>query len=491
MIGWLLQKLARRRIRAIARQGRDPERLQCDTLLHLVQTAARTRFGKAHEFAAIDSVAAFRERVPLGDYESHQPYFERAQNYSVDETWPGTPACFAMTSGTTGGNKYLPHTEPSIRASMAGGTDALWAYLVRTNDRSLLRGKIAFLGGSVALDAFPSGMPWGDNTGILAARSPRWVRPFRAPSAATLALGDWEKKLAVAAKELEQTDVRLLLGVPSWALLLLDAVEAINGRTIRDIWPSWRGFIHGGMAFGPYAKTFRRRVGDGVEFVDTYTATEGGMLAIQDRRDDPSMAVILDRGVYYEFIGPDERRCGIHEVEVEVPYRIAVTTNAGLWAYEIGDLVRFTSVAPPRLVFHGRRRFFLNAFGEHVSQGELERAIENAAFRTACEVAEFTVMPEYPDAQESSGRHQFLVEFLGAPPDLTEFAQAIDATIAAGNEDYATHRGSAGQLRPPVVRLIRSGTFVAWMKSRGRLGGQNKVPRIVDAELARGLLPGT
>ncbi|MDH3592016.1 MAG: GH3 auxin-responsive promoter family protein, partial [Planctomycetota bacterium] len=226
-------------------------------------------------------------------------------------------------------------------------------------------------------------------------------------------------------------------------------------------------------------------------FVDTYSATEGGMLAVQDRADDPSLAVILDRSVFYEFVGPDERRRGIHEVEPDVPYRIVVTTDAGLWAYEIGDLVRFTSVKPPRIVFHGRKRFFLNAFGEHVSQGELERAVVAAADDASCEVAEFTVLPEFPDAQVSSGRHVFIIEFAGAPPDLSAFADRIDRSIARGNDDYSSHRRGDQQLRPPVVRLVKSGTFYKWMKSRGRLGGQNKVPRIVDAELAQGLLPGT
>jgi hypothetical protein len=375
---------------------------------------------------------------------------------------------------------------------MAGGTDALHAYLVRAHDKHLLRAKIAFLGGSVALDRFQSGMEWGDNTGILAARSPTWVRPFRAPSARVLAMGNWEEKLASAAQELARTDVRLLLGVPSWALLLLDAVEREADRPIRDVWPSWRGFIHGGMAFGPYAETYRRRVGTGVLFVDTYTATEGGMLAIQDRNDDPSMAVLLDRNVYYEFAradDPDGPRFGIHEVEVDVPYVISVTTDAGLWSYRIGDVIRFTSARPPRLVFHGRRKFFLNAFGEHVSQEELERGVVDAAREHGCAVREFTVLPEFPDARCSSGRHVWIVEFASPPPDLGGFARSIDLSIQKGNDDYKSHRTADRQLRPPVVRMVHSGAFYAWMKSRNRLGGQNKVPRIIDRTLARGLWP--
>jgi len=491
VIGRVLFWRAQQRVRAISRQGADCEARQAGTLLRLVRAAVDTRFGKEHGFASIQSVADFRERVPLQDYASMRPYFERARDYSPDESWPGVPECFAMTSGTTGGNKYLPHTKSSLKSQMDGGTDALCAYLVRAGDKRLLSGKIAFLGGSVALDRFESGMPWGDNTGILAARAPAWVRPFRAPSPRVLAMGDWEEKLAAAAADLARCDVRLLLGVPSWALLLIDAVERQAGGAIRDVWSSWRGFIHGGMAFGPYAETYRKRVGDGVAFVDTYTATEGGMLAIQDRNDDPSMAVVLDRNVFYEFVPSDApaTRLGLHEVEPERPYVICVTTDAGMWAYQIGDIVRFTSVRPPRLVFHGRKKFFLNAFGEHVSQEELERAVADAAREHGCEVREFTVLPEFPNAKRSTGRHAWIVEFAEPPPDLRAFAGSIDASIQRGNDDYKSHRSADRQLLPPVVRLVRSGTFYDWMKSRGRLGGQNKVPRIVDADLARGLLP--
>lgn len=493
MIGRVLAWRARRRLAAIERLGRAPEKHQRATLLRLVRTAAGTRFGREHDFGSIGSVEEYRAQVPVQDYASLLPYFERARDGAPDETWPGVPECFAMTSGTTGGNKYLPHSASSLRSSMDGGSDALCAYLARAGDTRLLSGKIAFLGGSVALDTFESGMPWGDNTGILAARSPLWVRPFRAPSATVLGMGDWEEKLAAAARELARTNVRLLLGVPSWALLLLDAVEREAGRPIRDVWPRWRGFIHGGMAFGPYAETYRKRAGSGIVFVDTYTATEGGMLGIQDRDDDPSMAVILDRNVYYEFVPADDPggpRFGIHEIAPDVPYLIHVTTDAGLWAYAIGDIVRFTSVKPPRLVFAGRRKFFLNAFGEHVSQEELELAVTKAAAAHACEVREFTVLPEYPDANESSGRHVWITEFVRPPADLAAFAASIDAAIREHNDDYGSHRTGDRQLRPPVVRLVRSGAFYDWMKARDRLGGQNKVPRIITTQEAPHLLPG-
>jgi hypothetical protein len=471
------------RIRSIARQGRDAGAVQREVLLRLVRQARETRFGRDHDFTAIGSVGDYRARVPLQEYETLQSYFDRARDGAPDETWPGAVEAFAQTAGTTGGRKYLPQTPSSVKSSLDGGGDALAAYLVRAGDRHLFQARIAFLSGNVAL---------GDNTGILAARAPAWVRRFMVPSADVLALPDWEEKLAAAAHELARCDVRLLLGVPSWTLLLLDAVERAADRPIRDVWPSWRGYIHGGMAFGPYAATYRKRVGGGVVFVDTYSATEGGMLAVQDKDDDPSLAVILDRNVYYEFVRadePDGPRRGIHEVEPNVPYLVYVTTDAGLWSYAMDDLVRFTNVRPPRLRFHGRRHFLLDAFGEHVNQGELERAVGAAAAAHNCEVREFTVLPEYPDARRPTGRHAWLIEFVVPPPDLRAFARTIDASIQGRNHDYRLHRAGDRQLRPPVVRLVRRGAFYNWMKRRGRLGGQHQVPRIVDPDGAHGLLP--
>ncbi len=488
MIGFLLLARATRRVAAF---GRDAARVQRATLLRHLRRAARTRFGEEHGFGKIASPAEFRRRVPSQDYASLLPWFERARDGAHDELWPGAPVVFAMTSGTTGGNKYLPHTKASLRSTMAGSRDALAAYLARARDAQLLSGRVAFLGGSVALDRFAGGMPWGDNTGILAARAPLWVRPFRAPSSRVLAMASWEERLDAAAKELAEVSVRLLLGVPSWALLLIDAVEREAKASIRDVWPRWRGFIHGGMAFAPYADTYRRRAGAGIVYVDTYSATEGGMLAVQEREGDPSMALLTDRGVCFEFTPvdePDGPRLGLDEVEVGTPYLVHVTTEQGLWAYRIGDIVRFTSVDPPRIVVAGRQRFFLNAFGEHVSEEEMDRAIAEAARAGGGEAREYAVLPEYPDHRRPRGRHLWLVEFQRPPESLDAFALALDRVLANGNDDYRAHRSGSAQLEPPRVRLLPQGAFYAWMQQRNKLGGQNKVPRVLDASLARTLL---
>lgn len=490
MIGFLLHARAARRVRAL---GREAARAQRTTLRRLLRRAARTRFGEAHGLRGIRSPEEFRARVPAQDYASMLPWFERARDGARDEVWPGAPVAFAMTSGTTGGNKYLPHTRESLRSAMRGSGDALSAYIARARDRDLLSGRVAFLGGSVALDRFASGMPWGDNTGILARRAPLWVRPFRSPSSRVLAMASWEERLAAAAKELAEVSVRLLIGVPSWTLLLIDAVEREAKASIRDVWPRWNGFIHGGMAFAPYADTYRRRAGAGIVHVDTYSATEGGMLAVQDRDGDASMALIVDRGVYFEFVRadePDGPRVGVHDVVADTPYLVHVTTEQGLWAYRIGDIVRFTSVDPPRILVMGRQRFFLNAFGEHVSEEEMDRAIAEAARESGGEAREYAVLPEFPDHRRSTGRHLWLVEFQRPPESLDAFALALDRVLAKGNDDYRSHRAGSMQLEAPRVRLLPQGAFYAWMRRRNKLGGQNKVPRILDATLARDLLGG-
>jgi hypothetical protein len=474
MIGRILYWRACQRMRAIASQ--DPLAVQRDLLLRLLRRAAGTRFGQEHGFAEIRSPEEFRERVPAQDYASMRPWFERARDGAADETWPGVPERFAVT----GSSKHFPHTKASLRSALSAGGDALFAYLARSGDRHVLRASVAFLGGSPELGRFGSGIAWGDNTGIVEAAAPAWMRAFRTPSAEVLALRDWEEKIAAAARELARADVRVLVGLPSWVLVLLDAVEEAAGAPIRDVWPSWKGFLHGGVAFAPYATTCRRRAGEGIVFVDCYAATQGGVLAVQDRDGDPSLALLLDRSAYFEFAPADDpaRRVGVEAVEVDRPYLIHVTTDAGLWAYRIGDVVRFTSVRPPRLVVEGRRESFLNAFGEHVSQEEIERAVAEAAAEHAAEIREFAVQPEYPDARASRGRHAWLVEFGVPPMDLSEFAATIDAVLLRGNDDYRAHRAGNRQLLPPIVRPVSPGTFAAWLARHRR----QKVPRVLGTE---------
>jgi hypothetical protein len=474
----------------IVRNGSEAQRWQESILLRFVRRAAETRFGREHGFSKIRSVADYRARVPLQDYGSMFPRFERARDGARDESWPGRPLAFAKTSGTTGApSKYLPHTRESIRAQLRSSTAGMAAYLVRAGDRHLLRGRIAVLGGSPNLGRLPSGVAAGDATGILTRAAPRWTRWLRAPPTRVLEIRDWEERLAAAAVDLARREVRVLLGFPSWSLHLLDAVEREAGRPIRQVWPRWRGFVHTGMPFGPYRELYRRRTGHSVLFVDTFTSTEGGVMAVQDREGDPSLALICDRHAVFELIpveetgAADPRRIGVHEAEPGRDYALAVTTNAGLWAYQIGDIVR-----PPRLLFRGRTKLFLNAFGEHLSQGELEEAVEGACRATGTPVTEFAVMPQLPGDGETRGRHLWIVECRGPGSDAEELLRRIDELLQRGNDDYRVLRAGDLPIGPPELRLLAPGTFYAWMRAQGRLGEQHNVPRVLDPDLARTLL---
>lgn len=468
MIGWIPWARARRRLRALERLGRDPQGPQEAMLLRMVAEAARTRFGRDHGFDSIRTVEDFRERVPLQDHASMRPYLERAQGGAGDETWPGAPVAFAVSSG-----RALPYTPSSVRSFLGGAADALAAYLVRARDRSLPGRTIAVLGGGARLGDLPSGAPLGDGKGLLATRAPLRVRPFLAPSAAVRALADWEWKLDATAKELARRDVRVLVGAPSWSLLLVDRVERVAGRPIRDVWPSWRGLLHGGVAFAPYAETWRKRVGRDLVLVESYAATAGGVLAVEDREGDPSLALLPDRNVYFELVR-DGRRLGVHEAEAGVPYRLHVTTDQGLWGYATGDVVRFTATRPPRIVVEGGR-FLLNAFGERVTGEALEGALAAAARECACEVEAFAVEPEFPAVTEPRGRHRWIVECGEPPADLDAFARAVDAALRGESAEYRAHRLRDVQLLPPRVRLVRRGAFDAWRRDRGLAA----VPRVL------------
>jgi len=493
MIGLALRALARRRLRAAREtRGRAVAR-QHELLLRLVTRAADTRFGKEHDFPGIRGAADWRARVKAQDYESLRPRFERARDGAADELWPGVPRSFVATSGSTGGGKILPHTDESLQAALEGALDAVAAYVVRSRDADLLRAPIALLNGVRTRGRFDSGLAWGDASGLLGGDLPRWLRGRVLPSRATMAIDEWNAKFDATVDELTRRDLRVLVGAPSWCLRLIERVEEKTGLAIRDVWPSWRGLIHGGMAFAPYHGTLRRRVGPGVTFVDCYVAPSGGVLAVQDRDDDPSMLLLAGRNVYFEFTrasDPDGARFDLEEVEPGVAYLVHVTSDAGLWAYRLGDVVRFTGTDPPRLRVVGRADLRLNAFGESVLPTELEAAIAVAARECRCEVLEFTVLPEYPRPDRSRGRHAWIVEFTVLPPDLERFAGALDRALQRANDEYRTHRAGDAQLLPPRVRLAARDSFRTWLERHDRLRGYSKVPRVVEPDLVRGLIPG-
>lgn len=492
-LGPLAARLARRRLATMLRHAHAPRVPQQQVLTRILAAGATTAFGREHGLAKVRDLADLQAALPLQDYASMAPWWERARAGERHVTWPGLVRFWAISSGTTSGEKYLPVSAATIAANRRGGFDALVPHLAH-GDGDLFGGKLLFLGGSTTLRR-QGEVCIGDNTGIMALHVPRCLRGMHVPDAHIRGMASWEDKVAAAARQAAAVDLRMLAGVPSWIVLFGEAVLAhcrATGRevtTLAQVWPNLQLFVHGGVTFAPYADRVRELVGRPIRCTDTYSASEGGMLAVQDRDDATGMLPLLDRAAVFEFVPATEigsaqpRRLLAHEVEPDVDYAVALTTDSGLYSYLLGDLVRFPSVWPLRLQFAGRIAHTLNSFGEHVSGGELERGIAAAAAATSAIVTEFAVATRYPAAGEPMGGHQWFVEFQRPPADLSTFAQRLDATLQSGNEDYATHRTYG--LLAPLVAALPGGTFLEFMRRLGKVGGQHKVPRVLDERKQR------
>ena len=484
---------ARRRLAAMRRMATSPEAAQGALLKRFVRAGARTEFGTLHGFRRIRSAADFRRHVPLSDYARMARWWDRERRGETDLTWPGRTRTFGLSSGTTSGEKYLPLTAATLRTNRKGALDALVPHLA-DGGTDIFDGKLLFLGGATALRE-EGGVQIGDHTGILSQRMPRFVRRLHTPSAEVAAIPSWDAKLPRAAAEALDADVRLLGGIPSWLLLFADQVLAqakAAGRpheTLVDLWPNLSVVVHGGTSFTPYAERMRQVLGvrtDGrpIRLIETYSATEGGMLGIEDVPG--AMLPVLDRSAYLELVPTGDvadatpRRVGLEDAEPGVDYALALTTNAGQWAYLVGDIVRFEPGLPRRLVFAGRLAQMMNGFGEHVSVGEIDRAVHRAATELELRTHEHAVGALYPREGDAHGRHVWYVEIEGpVPPDLERMATVVDRSVAGGNEDYSAHRAGGQGLGLPEIVPLPPGTFFEWMREEGRLGGQNKVPRVL------------
>lgn len=481
---------AQARWQLLDRHGKDPRPIQERNLRRLLARSAQTAFGRTHRFARLRTPSEFAAAVPLRRYMELEPWLKRALEGERDVTWPGRVRYFAMTSGTTAGNKYLPISIDSIRQQRAGGFVPLASYLRWTKDATLLDEKAILLGSSTQLERRASGVLVGDNTGIMARHMPLIARRQYLPSARVRAIGDWDRKIEAAIDESIDQDVRVLAGTPSWFLGLFDRLLEVarkRGRraeNVHDVWPNLRLITGGGIGFEPYRKPIRERLGRHVPYVDVYNATEGGIMGVQDRCDEAAMRLLPDNGVYYELVPVSElgaqapRRLPLWQAEIGEVYALAVTTMSGLFGYLIGDCVRFVELFPHRFVFEGRTAAFLNVTGEHVSQGEIERAVQLSCGLLGVSVRDFTVTADV-SLEGGASRHIFMVEFDGPVPDLDRFARALDDKLGLTNDDYKTHRKSRAGLLTPHVCPLRPGSFDAWMRAQGKLGGQNKVPRVL------------
>lgn len=493
----LLDWYVPRRRRAWERADRAAIARQESALLGLVGRARQTKFGRDHGFDAIRSIADYQSRVPLREYLEFKPLLEQALAGDADVLWPGRPRYWVKTSGTTAGDKVLPVTSEAFASHRRGGWDALIMAAERVGARHLFGGPMLFLGGCTQLSPIGIRAKCGDLSGLVAHRLPPVLRGLYSPGPDLSAIPNWETRIDAIASRIAHQDLRLLSGMPSWMLILFERVARLgHGATTHmgDRWPNLRVFVHGGVSFAPYHDVFEQSVGRSLERVEVYPASEG-FVALQTERAG-GLSLMLDYGIFYEFVpvedigAPRPRRHTVADVELERAYAVVLTTPAGLWSYLLGDVVRFTARAPLRLEIVGRTRHFVNAFGENVIVEEVERALVEACRRTRAEVIEFTVAPRYAQATDARGQHDWLVEFAVPPAaPLETFTRVLDDTLKQLNTDYRTKRaGDVGMVSPRLFALPR-GTFYAWMRSRGKLGGQNKVPRVMnDRTVAEGLL---
>ncbi len=472
----------------LARQ--DPVATQRRVLERLLARAAPTRFGRAHGFAGIGSVEAYRRAVPLRDWAQFwREWWQSDFPVLRDATWPGTIPFFAETSGTTSGTtKHIPVSREMVRANRRAVLALALDHVFRHPGSRFFGGQSLILGGSMALRALPGGVARsGDLSGIASATVPFFARPRTLPTRRTALNADWDEKLERIVREAERADLRSISGTTSWLLILFERLLAASGRERLDqAYPGLELVVHGGVGFAPYRTRFDALLGPRIARTEVFPASEGFFAFGADALEGDGLRLLLDNGIFFEFVPLSElgaarpTRHWVATVETGVDYALVVTTNAGLFAYVVGDVVRVVDRRHPSLVVTGRTAHMLSAFGEHVSGGELDRAVSRAAAASGISAGEYTVGIVPPDAADPRGGHLFVVEAeREAATREAALARAIDRELALHNDDYRAHRARDTGMRPPAVRLVPPGTFEAWMRRRGRIGGQNKVPRIL------------
>lgn len=458
-----------------------PGEFQSNILRSIVAQAKSTAFGTDHGFESIRNHQDFIKQVPVRDYEALKPYVEKVIEGKQDILWPGKPAYFAKTSGTTSGTKYIPISKESASTHFVSARNATLSYIHETGNASFLDGGLIFLSGSPELDEV-AGIKTGRLSGISNHMVPAFLRTNQKPSYKTNCIEDWEEKLEKIVDETLQANMTLISGIPPWAQMYFDRIQARTGKKIKDVFPNFSVFVYGGVNFEPYRAKLFDSIGRKVDSIETYPASEG-FIAYQDSQHAEGLLLLLNNGIFYEFIPTEEyftenpRRLSIEEVELGKNYALVINSNAGLWGYSIGDTVKFVSKNPYRLLVTGRIKHFISAFGEHVIGEEVEKAMKFACEKfPEVELVEFTVAPNVAPA-EGMPHHEWLIEFSNPPKDLAAFALELDNQLRQLNV-YYDDLIAGNILRTLIVTSLKRNAFIDYMKSQGKLGGQNKVPRL-------------
>ena len=469
----------------------NPVATQQKVFEQLVAKAKDTAFGKDHNFNAISNHNSFTTHVPIRDYEDLKPYVERVVKGEADVLWLGKPIYFAKTSGTTSGAKYIPLTKESMPYHIEAARNAILLYIHETGKADFVDGKMIFLQGSPILEE-KNGIKFGRLSGIVAHYVPAYLQRNRMPSWETNTIDDWETKVDAIVEETFNEDMSVISGIPSWVQMYFERLQQKGNKKVGDIFKNFSLFIYGGVNYEPYRAKFENLIGRKVDSIELFPASEG-FFAYQDKQGEKGMLLLLNSGIFYEFIKSDEfftenpKRYTIGEVEQAVNYVLIISTNAGLWAYNTGDTVAFTSLSPYRVIVTGRIKHYISAFGEHVIGKEVESALKEAMEGTDVRVNEFTVGPQInPDS--GLPYHEWFIEFENEPQDINTFALAIDKAMRKQNL-YYDDLISGNILRTVVVTKVSKNGFQEYMKSIGKLGGQNKLPRLSnDRKIADALM---
>jgi hypothetical protein len=449
-------------------------------LQYLLKNGAKTLFGKDHGLHQVKTYEEFKAAVPVRDYEQFVPYINKIKEGGQNILWKGRPIYFAKTSGTTSGVKYIPITRQSIPNHIAGARDALLCYMAESGNTSFADGRMIFLSGSPEMERV-GGIPTGRLSGIVNHYIPRYLRGNQLPSYETNCIEDWETKLGKIVQETIAENMTLISGIPPWMQMYFDWLSRQNGKKINELFPKLQVIVHGGVNFEPYKTRLMESLGGHVDFIETFPASEG-FFAFQDQINGEGLLLNTDAGIFYEFIpaaevhNPNPTRLSLGEVKVGENYALVVSTDAGLWGYSIGDMVRFVSTAPYRLVVTGRVKHFISAFGEHVIGEEVDYALLRAAEEHKVHVTEYTVAPAIK-VNDGLPYHEWFVEFEVRPDNMAAFAESVNNHLR-GKNIYYEDLMNGHILRPLVIREMKKNTFIEYMKSIGKLGGQNKVPRL-------------
>jgi hypothetical protein len=480
-----ISRLALLRIAHIERWISNPVETQREVLQDLITHGQYTAFGRKYGFNEIFTVRKFKEAVPISEYEDLKPFIDRLFEGEEQVLWNTPVKWFAKSSGTTSDkSKFIPITEESLEdCHYQAAKDVLALYYKFNNDSDLLTGKGLVIGGSHQISKFNDDISVGDLSAVLLQNTPVWANWIRTPELSIALMDEWETKIEQLAQSTIEENVTSISGVPTWTLILIKRILEITGKqTLKEVWPSLELYIHGGVSFTPYKEQFQKLIGPGCIYLEMYNASEG-FFAAQDDPNAEGMLLFLDHGIFYEFMPTEEyvkenpRTIGLDKVELDKNYALVISTNGGLWRYLVGDTVKFTSLAPFRIVVTGRLKQFINAFGEEVMVDNTDKAIAAAAASTGLVVKDYTAAPIY-FGDKNQGAHEWLIEFEDKPENLSAFTTALDQNLKLVNSDYEAKRYKDIALGLPKVTALPEGLFHTWLKNKGKLGGQHKVPRL-------------